>query len=888
VVLALQFQPAIDVLREGARTCADRPAIDDGSLRLSRREVYEAAVALANRIVEIVPARVPIGIYAGNDALFTIAALACAAAGCPHVSLDVRYPAARNDEIVRAAGIAAVIVRYDGPALEARDANNLPRIAIDTALLPRGALIGPDLPAAPRPLNLDEPFVLLFTSGSTGAPKGVVHSQRSLLSSVYPDIAALELCEDDRALCIYSPSTIAGLRATMSALYAGSLAVLRDPHSGLRRIVETMRDERITICRSVPALMRAVARVDGACEAMAHLRVLQLGGERIYGTDIELLRPLLPANCRISIGFGSTESGVIAQWFVPDSTPGVVASGFAVAGTTIDIVTPEGIPVRDGEIGELRSTGPATALGFWEAGRIVSGGIRSVAHDPQSRVCRTGDLFRYGKGGRLEHAGRTDRTLKVRGQRVDLGDVEAAVRRCRGVRDAAVIAAYDNGTSRIAAFVVDDGSSRRNASSLRRELRAALPEHMLPAEVRFIDAIPLLPGFKPDVAGLERHLAGAVPEPRRAIFPKRRHVGVIERGPQREDGVAELVAHAWLEVLGGASQEKDARWDEAGGDSLKMLQLAYGIERRLGKPVPLDAMRPDMRASELVRRLRNEMPPAAQSLGKVTTIVLLPGMRGDQPKLVRFRELLGDDANVFVPSYAPWDAIVLRDASLAELAEDVVAQVTHGVATRPIVLVGYSFGGLIAHEVARRLTERGDSVAFVGLLDSRLTGGAPPRADALDERRSGLARFARDARTQGVRNSLAMRAGFRLAATAHRLPAARRALARGSARLPLPAPVAFTFHYYMTWFVRAALVTGWHPETLDAPTTLFRVRSQNETVAHDLGWGRLTSQLTVEEVEGTHDSMLVGSAGAALAIRLRAAIAAAHASFVALTGTERR
>lgn len=856
----------LERLCDAARADANRLAIDDGSLRVSRAELYDGAIRLARQLVEIVPAGKPIGLFLGNDAYFPVAALACAAAGCPHVALDVQYPRARNVEIVRRAGIATIVERDDrrfGNGSGEDDGEGSPalhHLTLAAASFKAAASAPPELSPEPRPLTLDDPFVLLFTSGSTGAPKGIAHSQRTMMASVYPDVDVLDMSEDDRSLGIWSPATIAGLRAALSALHSGARAIVRDPRSGLGSIVQTMRDERITICRSVPALMRAIARVDGASEAMAHLRVLQLGGERVYGSDIDLLRPLLPRRCKISIGFGSTEAGVVAQWFVPDGVRGVVPCGYAVPGTSLDVVAEDGTPVPTGEIGELRATGPATALGVWNGERI----------DPFERAYRTGDLFRQSADGLLAPAGRIDRMLKIHGRRVDLGDIEAAVRACNGVREAAVVATPLADTTRLTAFIVPETGLTLSPRAVRGELRRRLPAHMVPAVVRPIDALPYLPGFKPDAFALERM---AQAEVRTASQPLSHASAQIAR----HDAVARGVARVWSDLLGPGSCEKDECWDDAGGDSLQMLRLAFGLERRLGHPVPLDAFWPEMRPSQLVARLKaTALEAETRARARVARpdapiVVLLPGLEGDEPKLVQFRKFLDDSIGVVLPSYPPWERLVRPGASFATIVDDVVAQIERAVPKQPIVLAGYSFGGLVAHEAARRLTGAGRTVAFVGLLDADLPAsrGYAPAAQTLTLRQR-LARFTSELRNRGLRTALATVAGYRLAAAARHAPLLQRIAPY------LPAGVAFVFHYQLNWLVRVDLAKAWRPGILHAAATHFRTRPSDRGHSRDLDWLPYTPALVTEYVDGTHASMLTGADGEALATALQSAIARAR------------
>lgn len=842
--------PLLETFAELVRANPFALAIDDGSLRFSRRELYDAAMQLAEALVRIAPAGSPIGLYLANDATFAVAALACVAAGCPHVALDVHYPMARNDEIARRAGIVATIERRDRPLVLAAGTDGVSHVPFEAYVSANHGERESELPPAPRPLELDDPFVLLFTSGSTGLPKGVVHSQRSLLHSVYPDIDVLALSEDDRSLGIWSPATIAGLRAALSALLSGARSIVRDPRSGLANVVATMRDERITIARAVPALVRAMAHVHGAREAMRYLRVLQLGGERVYGSDIDLLRPLLSDDCKISIGFGSTEAGIVAQWFVSGNARGVVPCGYPVRGTTLELIAADGSPAAIGAPGELRSTGPATALGFWNAGAIDSAAFRTTALDGSKRSYATGDLFRHDDAGRFVHAGRIDRMLKIRGQRVELGDVEAAVRRYPGVREAAVIARETAGTVQLIAFVVFETAGDRPIDGLRAALRAELPAHMVPADVRCLDEIPNLPGFKPDFAALEKLAADDRSQGR---------IGAAVAETQR-DALTLAVMRAWNETLGNDSAGGNETWDDAGGDSLQMLLLAFRIERRIGRPISFDALAPDMRPSDLVERLRGGSSPDAER-ARVPTLVLCPGLEGDEPRFVRFRRFFAPEFATLVPAYLPWHAAD-GAASMDAIVDDVVAQILRDVPERPLLLAGYSFGGVVAHEAARRLAERGEEVAFVGMLD-------PNRAlyEAVEPRtlRRRIAQLAANIRGVGLSRTLSMAAAFRLARTIHTRPRLLALCARRRERLPLPGEARFFFDYKMTYYVRNELAEAWRPHILELPVTLFRARSNVTNKEADLGWHRYAPRLTVEDVDGSHFSMIEGAEGERLA-----------------------
>ena len=383
---------------------------------------------------------------------------------------------------------------------------------------------------------------------------------------------------------------------------------------------------------------------------------------------------------------------------------------------------------------------------------------------------------------------------------------------------------------------------------------------MVPATVRFVETLPQLPGYKIDVSELER--LAAEPSPRPTLQP--------QGGKPDASDVAAVIAYVWNELLGRDSFASGERWDDAGGDSLKMLQLAYGIERLTERPLTLDAFWPEMRGAELVERLRETA--TAPRTESARTVVLCPGLRGDEPKLASFRKLVGDDVRFFLPAYTAWETLVRNAASFDAIVEDVVLQIRAKVRDRPLIIAGYSFGGKVAHEAARRLVLEGDDVAFLAILDTNLTANERIDGDA-PSAQSGLDRLKRDVRMHGIRRTLAIRAGYRLAVYAYRSPGLRRFAARRP-KVPLPRDVAFAFQHYMVWFVRAALAKAWRPATQPACTTLFRSASYGESAPRDLGWSAHTPDLTIEDIGGTHDSMIVDGQGEELANKLREALEA--------------
>jgi len=481
-----------------------RTAIDDGETRLTYAEVWRIACHLARQVERVVPAGRPVAVVLPNAALFPVAALACLAVGRPYVPIDLDYPVARNTEILREAGAAAAITQPGLAAAGALIPASVPVIYADVS----GCLAVPDGP----PLDIAEPggpAVIVFTSGSTGRPKGICNDQRALLVRIAQFINTCHLNAEDRLILVSSQSVMAGVRNTLTALLTGAtLRIAELRRHGISGVQRVIRDERITVYYSVPAVMRSVFRGTEAKVALASLRIVRLSGDTSFESDLALCRAVLPPTCHIFSSFGSTEAPTIFQWFPrPGMGDGLsLPSGYPIPGLAFALVGADGSAVAPGEVGELVLRSRHLALGLWQDGRLVPGPFESDPVDPDVRMLHTGDLFRMNATGVAEFCGRSDRQMKIRGMRVDPGEIEAALRRCHGVADAAVIVRQQNSMDGVlVGFVVPQPEAAQlEGRHLRQQVSTWLPPAKCPAVIHVIAEIPRLPSFKAEQAALAR------------------------------------------------------------------------------------------------------------------------------------------------------------------------------------------------------------------------------------------------------------------------------------------------------------------------------------------------------------------------------------------------
>jgi len=475
-------------------------AVESLDERLSYRAFWQAVCRLRTRIESVEQSDAPIAILLPNGVAYVVAVFAVLAAKRISVLLDQSYPDSRNATIAATVGVKLVLAPADLVGkLAWRD---VVTVSVDSAF---DEAIAADSPPHP-PLALDAPAVILCTSGSTGLPKTIVHSQRTMLHWVRTVADALHLTPDDRVLSISSPSTLGGFVALLACSLTGATMQTLDVRPvGFGALLDILKTRPVTILRAAPSFLRALARVPGASAATARLRLVQLFGEPLWKADVAELRKILSPECLIRSTYGSTEASGLS-WFAgePDNYDSFrSATGILMPDTTALIVDDAGRPCAPGEAGELVIRSRYNALGEWRAGKIECGMFEPAPSDDPMRTYRTGDLARFHPDGVFIVLGRKDRMLKLNGQRVEPGEVEAALRRSPEVAEAEVISHERAGTLRLVAFAVPiPGAAPDLVTRLEADLQKALPRFMVPSRILLLSAMPRLPGGKVDTRQL--------------------------------------------------------------------------------------------------------------------------------------------------------------------------------------------------------------------------------------------------------------------------------------------------------------------------------------------------------------------------------------------------
>ncbi|MFE1219950.1 amino acid adenylation domain-containing protein [Streptomyces sp. NPDC058759] len=487
--------------------------------------------------------------------------LAVWAGGAAFLPLDLAYPAERLAFMI--GDVDPVLLVTTGQAQDALP-GDIPRLLLDDGLRSRLATI-PDheLGDADRdtPLRAEHPAYIVHTSGSTGTPKGVVVTHAGLPNFAHGYGGPLHVDENSRVLQFSSISFDAAMSEIIPALTSGAALVVApaedlSPGEPLARTVTEAAVTHLCVPPSVLDTQAATAPLPDS------LRTLITAGERCSGATVAQWSP----GRRMINAYGPTEYTVCVSMTGPlhgDARPSI---GRPISNTRVYVLDQHLQPVPTGVIGELYVAGHGLARGYAGRPGLTAGRFVADPHGPTgTRMYRTGDLARWNDNGELEYAGRADEQIKVRGFRIEPGEIEAALTGADEVAQAAVVA-HDH---RLVAYVVPSQPSRTiDTRNLRERLTAAVPAHLVPAVIVVLEALPQLPNGKLD--------RSALPAP---DFAER----VSSRSPRNptEEAVCGLLA----EVLELPSIGIDDDFFALGGHSLLATRLVSKVRTQLGAEI---------------------------------------------------------------------------------------------------------------------------------------------------------------------------------------------------------------------------------------------------------------------------------------------------------------
>ncbi len=695
-------------IEEQAERTPRAAALVDQDRAMSYAELNARANRLAHYLRKCgVEPESRVAICAERSTDMVVGLLAIWKAGGAYVPLDPVYPAARLNFMLEDSAPAALLIHK---AAVAHDPN-LP--VIDLAGGEWLESPATNLSVVTKPEHLSH---LVYTSGSTGKPKSVMADHRGLQNSFPWYIRELEITPHDRFLIVTSFSFDLTPRNIFSPLMVGASVYLAPEPFDAPAIVALVAHSGITAMTITPTGLQALAE----CGGLGGVRAVVLGGEQV---DAERLRALPEPRPRFFNGYAPTEFTGIAAFHrlsenLDDYRNRIVPIGKPTANGKIYILDAHLQPVPAGVPGEMYLAGLPVRRGYWQRPELTD---ERFPRDPYSaesgaRMYKTGDLGRWLPDGSIEFLGRNDYQIKLRGFRIEPGEIEAAIRQHPGVRDALVVVhEFAPGDRRLMAYVVTSLDRVTLAESLKQRLRAALPHFMVPSAFVALEEFPRLPNKKIDRA--------ALPIPATEDWAAAEGQEFVAPRNEAERKMAAI----WQEVLHGVKPGVHDNFFDIGGNSLLAVGLTLRIQRVFGRKLPLAALLRNPTIEKLALCVEGECAFARASLielqpGTSQPFFCVPGAGGHALALRDLAMCFKDHMPFYSFEAQTAEEIDVETHSIRSLAAGYLAELKQRQPAGRYDLGGLCWGALVALEMAQLLRASGEEVRTLVLLDPDVPG----------------------------------------------------------------------------------------------------------------------------------------------------------------------
>ncbi len=559
--------------RYQARRFSHQIAIKTNNDQVTYLELDEASDKTANTIIKSSGTRPGvIALLFSHDISMIVGLLGALKAGKTYIPLDPSYPTDRVKFMLKDSEAQLLVTDSKNLSLARELAGSeLTLIRVDDL---EDVEPNIDFPQT----SPDSIAYILYTSGSTGEPKGVIQSHRNVLHHIRQYTNNLHINHHDRLTLFSSYSFDAAVMDIFGALLNGAqLYPIDIKNEGLEHVPQYLIDNAITIYHSTPTLYRYFnATLEN--EIFSDIRLVVLGGEAVLRSDVDLFKKHFSLNCIFVNGLGPTESTISLQYFIDHQTKldrNMIPVGFPVGDTNILLLNRDG--VDNFIFGEIAIRSNHIALGYWNRQELTT---RSFLPDPEGgdkRIYKTGDMGRLLTDGSIEYVGRIDTQVKIRGYRIELGEIETLLIQYQGIRAAIVIAREDTpGNRYLASYLINEPGISVSIEALRKYLISKLPRYMVPDSLIFLDTLPLTPTGK-----IDRRLLPA-PEKNRNQFD-------TTYIPARNETETKL-EQIWRAVLGQGPIGIFDNFFDLGGHSLLAMQIITRIHKVFQVEVPLSAL----------------------------------------------------------------------------------------------------------------------------------------------------------------------------------------------------------------------------------------------------------------------------------------------------------
>ena len=700
----------------------DAIAVKFADKHLTYSELNSRANQLANYLQTCgVQPNVLVAICVERSLEMVVGLLGIIKAGGAYVPIDPEYP---QERIAYMLGDCQAAVLLTQRSLVDHLPTSSQKVCLDTdwETISQQSIGNPN--SSVKPLDL---AYVIYTSGSTGKPKGAMNTHKGICNRLLWMQDAYKLTETDSVLQKTPFSFDVSVWEFFWPLLTGARLVMAQP-GGQRDstyLINTIVQEEITTLHFVPSMLQIFLETKGL-ERCKSLKRVFCSGEAL---PIDLQERFFEGmECELHNLYGPTEAAIdVTFWQCQrESNLKSVPIGRAIANTQLYILDSHLQPVPLGANGELYIGGVGVAKGYLNRPDLTAERFISHPFNQGEKLYKTGDLARYLLDGNIEYIGRIDHQVKIRGFRIELGEIEALLAQHPSVQQTIVIARVDNsGNQRLVGYIVPHPEQTPNIEELRHFLKQQLPEYMVPSAFVLLDTLPLTPNGKIDRRALPAPDSTRLDSENTYLAPR--------------DELELQLTKIWEQILGIGPIGVRDNFFELGGHSILAVKLFWQIEKTFSKNLPLAILFQSGTVEALAKIISEEEIAATnktlvntldkskssclslveiQPNGSKPPFYCIHGLGGE---VLGFRELalhLGSDQPFYGVQPQGLDGKQPFHTRVEDMATHYIQEIKTIQPNGPYFLGGYSFGGVVAFEMAKQLQEQGEQVGILVLFDS--------------------------------------------------------------------------------------------------------------------------------------------------------------------------
>ncbi|MEH2235674.1 amino acid adenylation domain-containing protein [Nostoc sp.] len=688
--------------------------------QLTYQQLNHRANQLADYLQSLgVKPEIPVGICVERSLNLIVGLLGILKAGAAYVPLDPAYPQERLAFMLQDSQISILLTQQH--LLKTLPSHQAKVICIDSD---RDYITAHQQNSPPSYIAPDNLIYTIYTSGSTGKPKGVQITHRSVLNFLTGMQQHLQLTNLDSLLSVTSLSFDIAVLEIFLPLTLGAKVILvsREVTADGLQLLQQLNNSAATVMQATPVTWQML--LEAGWEGNAQLKIL-CGGEAL---PQNLANHLRQRGAEVWNLYGPTETTVWSTIHRIKQEEALVTIGRPIANTKIYILDKYLQTVPVGVPGELYIGGAGLARGYFHQPKLTT---EKFIHNPfscdsESRLYKTGDLARYLSDGNIEYLGRLDNQVKIRGFRIELGEIEALLAQHPTIQQTVVTARVDNPENqRLVAYIVPHPEQTPTIDELRYFLKQKLPEYMVPSAFVLLDTLPLTPNGKIDRRALPAPDLTRLDSENTYVAPR--------------NELEFQLTKIWEQVLGIEPIGVRDNFFELGGHSILAVKLFWQIEKTFSRNLPLAILFQSGTVEALAKIICQE-EDLAINLALVNTLdqsksswssLLEIQPNGSKPpffcihglggEVLCFRELalhLGSDQPFYGLQPQGLDGKHSFHTRIEDMAAHYIQEIQTLQPNGPYFLGGYSFGGVVAFEMARQLQEQGEQVGILVLLDS--------------------------------------------------------------------------------------------------------------------------------------------------------------------------